>query len=156
MRLCSIPVVELLILDPPYAKCLAASGVRERLLTTLKRLTYLQLHNVCFGEPDEVSAILYFFRSCPNLFQVVIRVKLFDLHAWSDVSLNNLGYVYLEEVSGTKAEMEFIKLLLAKSPMLETMYIKLKSKDVAEELMIVKELNGFPRLSPYAVITFGI
>lgn len=62
--------------------------------------------------------------------------------------------MHVEEVSGTKTEMDFIKLLLAKSPKLLTMSIKLKSTEVAEELRIVKELTGFKRISPDAVITF--
>ncbi|KAI8527413.1 hypothetical protein RHMOL_Rhmol12G0073100 [Rhododendron molle] len=78
--------------------CLAPIGVRETLLpTTLNHLRYLQLHDVCFGELDEVSAFLCFIRSSPNLEEIEIRV------------------------SGIEAEMEFIKLLLAKSPVLETM-----------------------------------
>ncbi|KAG5521262.1 hypothetical protein RHGRI_033720 [Rhododendron griersonianum] len=53
---------------------------------------------------------------------------------------------------GIEAEMKFIKLLLAKSPMLETMDIKLKPMQIAKELSIVKKLTGFQRASPHAVI----
>ncbi|XP_058202041.1 F-box/FBD/LRR-repeat protein At1g13570-like [Rhododendron vialii] len=167
MLLCSIPVVVGLALDYHYVKCMAASGIRERLPTTLDHLMYLQLNDVCFGEPDEVSTVSYFIRSSPNLKALHILafhrataaidpvVELFDGEGWSDVSLNRLRFVQLGEVSGTKVEREFIRLLLAKSPMLETMLIRLKSKEVAERLRIVEELTGFRRASAQAVITFS-
>ncbi|KAI8527409.1 hypothetical protein RHMOL_Rhmol12G0072800 [Rhododendron molle] len=149
MLLCSIPVVESLVLDYPYVKCMAASGIRERLPTTLNSLVYLHLQDVCFGEPDEISTA---FHSATAAIDPV--VELFDLEGWSDVSLNELWFVWMVEVSGTKVEMEFIRLLLALSPMLETMDIKLKSKVVAERLRIVEELRGFRRASAQAIITF--
>ncbi|KAI8527410.1 hypothetical protein RHMOL_Rhmol12G0072800 [Rhododendron molle] len=113
MLLCSIPVVESLVLDYPYVKA---------------------------------------FHSATAAIDPV--VELFDLEGWSDVSLNELWFVWMVEVSGTKVEMEFIRLLLALSPMLETMDIKLKSKVVAERLRIVEELRGFRRASAQAIITF--
>ncbi|KAG5521258.1 hypothetical protein RHGRI_033719 [Rhododendron griersonianum] len=167
LLLCSSPVVKYLALDYPYVKCMAASGIRGRLPTTWDGLVYLQLHDVCFGEPDEVSTVRYFIRSSPNLVELRIRafhsataaidpvVELFDMEGWSDVSLNSLRCVRLGEVSGTKVEMEFIRLLLAISPKLESMDIKLKSKEVAERLRIVEELIGFRRASTQAVITFS-
>lgn len=145
---------------------MAASGVRERLPTTLNNLKDLRLHNICFGEPDEVSIVLYLIRCSPNLKEISIRafhsataaidsvVELYHLQGWSGVSPNKLLYVLMEKVSGTKVEMEFIKLLLAKSPMLRTMDIKLKSKEVGEELRILKELIRFRRASADAVIAF--
>ncbi|KAI8527408.1 hypothetical protein RHMOL_Rhmol12G0072700 [Rhododendron molle] len=144
MLLRSIPMVEFLVLDYPYVKCLAARGVRERLPTTLNNLQDLLLHDICFGEPDEVSIVLYSIRCSPNLQGISIRafhgataavdpvVELFDLQGWSKFSLKKLFFVLMEEVSGTDAEMEFIKLLLAKSPTLQSMRIKLKSMEVVK------------------------
>ncbi|KAI8570549.1 hypothetical protein RHMOL_Rhmol01G0043100 [Rhododendron molle] len=69
----------------------------------------------------------------------------------------------MEEVSDTKAEMQFIKLLLAKSPKLQSMRIKLKSMDVAEESRILKKLidristcissysNHFPKIKLFSM-----
>ncbi|KAE9445889.1 hypothetical protein C3L33_22208, partial [Rhododendron williamsianum] len=120
----SLPVVTFLVLlDYSFVKCMAAGGLRER-LPTLNHLVSLQLHDsISFGEPDVVSAVLYFIRSSPNLQVLDIRV-----------------------------ETEFIRLLLAKSPMLHTMHIELKSKVVAERSRILEELTGFRRASAQAVI----
>ncbi|KAF7116888.1 hypothetical protein RHSIM_RhsimUnG0011700 [Rhododendron simsii] len=79
-------------------------------------------------------------------------VELFDLRCWAEVSLHKFWWVWMEEVPGIQAEMEFIKPLLAKSPVLETMDIKLKPMQIAKELSIVKKFTGFQRASPHAVI----
>ncbi|XP_058193485.1 F-box/FBD/LRR-repeat protein At1g13570-like isoform X2 [Rhododendron vialii] len=147
MLLRSLPVVEFLVLDYSFLQCMAANGVRERLPTTLNNLFSLQLHNISFGEPDEA------FHSATAAIDPV--VELYDLEGWSDVSVNKLYFVWMGEVSGTKVEMEFIRLLLAKSPILKTMHMKLKSKEVAERLRIVEEFTGFRRASAQAVITFS-
>ncbi|KAI8021855.1 F-box/FBD/LRR-repeat protein [Camellia lanceoleosa] len=73
---------------------------------------------------------------------------------WSDVSLNQLRRVEIYNISGTRTELEFIKLLLAKSPMLETMLIELDWEEVADKgLRILNELTIVPRSSPKAKIT---
>ncbi|KAF7116886.1 hypothetical protein RHSIM_RhsimUnG0011600 [Rhododendron simsii] len=132
MLLCNIPVVEFLVLNYHYVKCMAESGT---------------------------IPFFFFVLSKPQAFHsaaaaIDLVVELFDLQDWSDSSLNKLVFMVMKEVSGTKAEMEFIKLLLAESPMLQSIKIKLKSMEVAEELRIVKKLMGYQRASVHAVITF--
>ncbi|KAH7835847.1 hypothetical protein Vadar_030449 [Vaccinium darrowii] len=111
----SLPIVDFLALDYQYVRSLAARGVRERLPTTLNCLVYVQLYDICFEELDEP------FHGATAAIDAV--VEHFDLQGWSDVCLNKLLFVDMEKVSGTKAEMEFIKLLLAKSPRLHTPWI---------------------------------
>ncbi|XP_058193501.1 F-box/FBD/LRR-repeat protein At1g13570-like isoform X3 [Rhododendron vialii] len=77
-----------------------------------------------------------------------------EVHGCSDVSVNQLRRVDMKNISGTKPELEFIKLLLAKSPMLDTMLIELNSESVADELRIVKELTRLRRASPQAEMNF--
>ncbi|XP_058194710.1 F-box/FBD/LRR-repeat protein At1g13570-like isoform X2 [Rhododendron vialii] len=77
-----------------------------------------------------------------------------EVHGCSDVSLNQLRKVDMNNVSGTKPELEFIELLLAKSPMLEVMLIELNAQNIADHLRIVKELTGFRRASPQAEMKF--
>lgn len=75
----------------------------------------------------------------PSAIPIVLDFS--EVHGCSDVALNQLRKVNVKNVSGTKPELEFVKLLLAKSPKLDTMLIKLKSQNVANELRIVKELT---------------
>lgn len=75
------------------------------------------------------------------------------MHGCLDVFLNQLRKVDMNNVSGTKTELEFIQ-LLAKSLMLEAMLIKLNAQNIAVHLRIVKELNEFRRVSPQAEMKF--
>ena len=82
-------------------------------------------------------------------------LELLEVQDWSDVSLNKLRKVEILKVSGTKPEMEFIKLLLAKSSVLERMLIEMNTKMVTDKgLGILKELITFRRASPQADVTF--
>ncbi|CAL5338515.1 unnamed protein product [Camellia sinensis] len=118
------------------------SGIPKRLPITLSHLTILVLYGICLGEPDEV------YNDDP--------VELLEAQDWSDVSSNQLREVEMKNMSGTRCELEFIKLLLAKSPMLETVLIEPNlDKDVDKGLRILKELTRFRRLSPQAEITYG-
>ncbi|KAI8022100.1 hypothetical protein LOK49_LG03G00501 [Camellia lanceoleosa] len=55
----------------------------------------------------------------------------------------------MQKFSGKRSELEMIKLLLAKSPMLETMLIEPNSEAIASKGMrILKELTRFRHLSP--------
>ncbi|KAE9454488.1 hypothetical protein C3L33_13610, partial [Rhododendron williamsianum] len=163
MLLESVPVIESLGLDFCYVKGIAASGLPIRLPTTLNNLKDIMLYDICFGEQDEVSILMCLIRSSPNLEEItieaftgassasVIDLDFLEVHDWSDVSLNKLRKVDMKIVSCSKAEFEFTKLLLAKSPMLETMLIELSSSlTLVAELRIVKELTRLRRASPQA------
>ncbi|XP_058192022.1 F-box/FBD/LRR-repeat protein At2g04230-like [Rhododendron vialii] len=132
----AFPVIELLELDHYHLKAMAA---------------------------DEVSMVLCLIRSSPNLEKIQMKacpgeaapvLELLQVQGWSDISLNHLREVEIHQVSGTRPEFDFIKGLLAKSPILERLLIKLNPKEVFEELRILKELIRFKRLSPDAEIMF--
>ncbi|KAG5521265.1 hypothetical protein RHGRI_033723 [Rhododendron griersonianum] len=162
MLLENVPVIESLELDYCYVKGIAASGVPTRLPTTLNNLKDITLNYICFGERDEVSVLICLIRSSPNLEKITINafpcatsaipidLDFSEVLGCSDVSLNQLRKVIMTNVSGTKPELEFIKFLLAKSPMLDEMLICLESESVADELWIVKELTRLRRASPQA------
>ncbi|XP_057508192.1 F-box/FBD/LRR-repeat protein At1g13570-like [Actinidia eriantha] len=166
MLLESIPVIEDLQFDHYYVKCMAAGGVPKRLPTTLNYLKVLRLCEICFGALDEVSVVLCLIRSSPNLQEISIQaypgetaaidpiLDLLEVHYWSDVPLKQLCKVDFGNVSGTRPELGFIKLLLAKSPMLKKLLIELDSEDVAEQNRILRELTRFQRASPQAEIIF--
>ncbi|KAH0692081.1 hypothetical protein KY285_019178 [Solanum tuberosum] len=84
-------------------------------------------------------------------------LKLLESQYDSGIKLNRLTKVRLIDVKGTKVEMEFIKLLLTTSPMLEKMmiypyYIEPESPQTLVE--ILKEVNKFQRASCRARVFF--
>ncbi|XP_058194709.1 F-box/FBD/LRR-repeat protein At1g13570-like isoform X1 [Rhododendron vialii] len=162
----SVPVIEFLELDFCIVKGIAACGVPTSLPTTLYNLKNIIVYDICLGERDEVSVLICLIRSSPILEEITIYafpgptsairavLDFSEVHGCSDVSLNQLRKVDMNNVSGTKPELEFIELLLAKSPMLEVMLIELNAQNIADHLRIVKELTGFRRASPQAEMKF--
>lgn len=76
----------------------------------------------------------------------------------SGIKLNRLTNVSLIDIRGTKTEMKFIKLLLAKSPVLEKMmispfYIGPESPQTLVEILM--QINTFQRASLRAIVNFN-
>ncbi|CAL5338512.1 unnamed protein product [Camellia sinensis] len=161
----SLPVIEFLQLEYDTD---VISGVPKRLPNSLNNLKTLKLFFVCFEEVNEISVILCLIRSSPNLEKITVVapstetvvviypvLELLEIKDWSGVSLNQLQVVQLGGLYGTRSELKFIKLLLAISPVLETMFIQTDSEKVVDEgLRILNEVTQFPRLSPQAEIKF--
>ncbi|GMP58379.1 hypothetical protein CsSME_00022066 [Camellia sinensis var. sinensis] len=145
----SLPVIQYLEIDYYYVKNLAIGGVPKRLPITLNHLIYPVLSGICFRELDEACVLEAMVIDDPVL-------ELLDAQEWLDVSLNQLRKLHMYNISRTRSELEFIKLLLAKSPMLETMLIEPDWEEVADKgLRILKELTRFPHSSPKAEITYN-
>ncbi|CAL5396314.1 unnamed protein product [Camellia sinensis] len=166
----SLPVVEFLELNGYYVMGMAAGKVPKMLPTTLSHLKILELNDICFGEPNEVSIVLCLIRSSPNLAKIKIEactrettaidpvlelLVLLEMQDGWGVYLNQLREVEMRNLSGIRFELDLIKLLLAKSPMLERMLIEPNSEVVLDKgLRILKKLTRFQRLSPQAQITY--
>ncbi|XP_060215833.1 uncharacterized protein LOC132642825 [Lycium barbarum] len=75
---------------------------------------------------------------------------------FSDVTWNYLRSIKLEGIAGTKPEMELVKLLLAKSPMLVRMLIqpKIGNESAETRLKLLREITKFPRASPKAEVDY--
>lgn len=72
-----------------------------------------------------------------------------------DVSLDHLQLVTIQHLSGMQPELKFIKLLLAKSPMLEKLLIEYNPEKIPDKgLSMLKDLIRFERASPKAKIIF--
>ncbi|KAL7251134.1 hypothetical protein ACSBR1_013044 [Camellia fascicularis] len=152
----------------PFAsKILAAGGVPHRLPTTANLLKVLALHNFRFNDLEHISCALFLIRSCPNLTKLQIwtciimernheELVLNRLEAPNcmDRMLDKLQSVKISYVMGLKPEL-FIKLLLARSPVLETIFIQHSAEvDFEKGFSISKELARFPRVSPKAAIIY--
>ncbi|CAL5338514.1 unnamed protein product [Camellia sinensis] len=147
---------------------MSAARVPKRLQPTMNNLKTLQFLEICFGQLNDILLILCLIRSSPNLEKITIQayvdeetiavdpvLELLEMQEWLDVSLNQLQTVDFWNLSGTSSELEFIKLLLVISPVLEVIFIEPDSKKIVDKgVRILKELAQFPRLSPKAEIEF--
>lgn len=160
--------IENLLMGYHFLKILAAGGVPQKLPASLVHLKFLELEEIFLGALDEISFTFCLIRSSPNLEK--ITVKMFGGTAevlgtvldflleqdYSDVNLNQLRVVKIEGLSGMHPELEFVKLLLTKSPKLEKMLIDPNLGNVADKgLQMLKDLIQFERASPKAKIIFG-
>lgn len=72
-----------------------------------------------------------------------------------DFTLDHLRKVELRKAYGLNCEMQFTKLILAKSPVLENFFNEIDSKLAGDnELSFFKELATFRRASPLAEISY--
>ncbi|XP_077228556.1 F-box/FBD/LRR-repeat protein At1g13570-like [Tasmannia lanceolata] len=174
-EICSFPKVlhslhnvEKLELHLRFLQIFALGDVSETVPTTFKHLKNLSLH-INFGNPNEILAALCVLRSSDHLQQLEIRVSLkcstdpprnysWEAREHMDCMLNPLQTVKMIDMRWEKPELEFIKLLLIISPVLETLTIQGARKPriciVKEESSILKELIRFRRTSSKAEIIY--
>ncbi|CAK7326457.1 unnamed protein product [Dovyalis caffra] len=127
-----LPAIEYLSVDYYFLKDLAVPDSSMRLQTTLNHLKFLKMLELSYAEVEEVSPALCLIRSSPNLQKLEIRMycrhndgrnPFLQLSEWDgflDFSLNQLQEVKLQGFHGTRPELEFVKLLLAKSSALKS------------------------------------
>ncbi|KAH0730117.1 hypothetical protein KY289_001305 [Solanum tuberosum] len=128
----------------------------------LLNLRKISLFDICLSGLDEIRFLLCLIKRSPYLVEIVVinqainnkrgddlpALKLLEAAYDSGIKLNQLTKVRLIVIRGTKAEMEFIKLLLATSPVLENMmispyYIGPESPQTLVEILM--QANTFQR-----------
>ncbi|KAK4360217.1 hypothetical protein RND71_019169 [Anisodus tanguticus] len=168
----SFHALEHLHLDYSSVRFLAGE-VSEKLPSALNSLNRLHF-GISLDEPDVVSCALCLIRSSLYLQDIEIQVyerfnpatsdvtnemaalKSLEVEGFSDVILNHLRSVKLKGITGTKHEMQLIKLLLAKSPMLVGMLIEhgRGNKSPEARLELLTELMKFQQASPKAEVVY--
>ncbi|XP_059317064.1 F-box/FBD/LRR-repeat protein At1g13570-like [Lycium ferocissimum] len=168
----SFPALEHLHLDY-YSLRFFAGEVPEQLPSALNCLKRLCLSDISLDELDVASCALCLIKSSPNLQEIEIEVYdewvertaddvidaiLEQVEGLSDVTLNHLRAVKLTGITGTEPEMELIKFLLAKSPILSRMLIKPGLGDGSPEtrLEVLAEITQFRRASPKAEVVYKL
>lgn len=98
-------------------------------------LKSLNIYGISFAQSSEVFCLLCLIRSAPNLCKLYISVDLFKRDAaegnlknyWDKVSedctIDQLETVTLCELRGLSTELDLIKFILARSPLLKTVFI---------------------------------
>ncbi|GJS03902.1 ALP1-like protein isoform X1 [Tanacetum coccineum] len=162
-----VPLIEFLVIGGLYMKHLSAGGMPHKLPTSLDQLKCLSLA-MCYDEEHEVSSALCLIRSSPNLekFDLTgydksdttqISKKFPDIQDYSGFALDHLEFFWVEYFTNEDRQVDFLKLIMAKSPMLKKAQIELfESVSLEEENELLKDLLQlpFPRASPSAKLVF--
>ncbi|XP_059315544.1 F-box/FBD/LRR-repeat protein At1g13570-like [Lycium ferocissimum] len=132
--------------------------IPTRLPFALNCLKRLYLSWITLREFFELSFVLFLIRSSPYLQEIEIEVvddafvNPWDVideipASFSAMTFNHLRIVKINNVVGAGAEMQLIKVLLAKSPALLRMVIKLCEMEDKRSLKILAEITKFHRAS---------
>lgn len=75
-------------------------------------------------------------------------INLVDLHDYSFTILNNLREMEITNFRNKKPEMDFVKLILSKSPMLKRIRIVINDQiSGSNEVKMLRDLSWIPRAS---------
>ncbi|MCD7449948.1 hypothetical protein HAX54_002473 [Datura stramonium] len=127
----------------------------------LHSVKHLCLSGMYFDPLEVVTSALCWIRSFPNLqymdiqvanfFHNVLAPKSLQVECFSNVTFNHLREVKSEGFRGTEPEMQLMELLLAKSPMLVRMFIKLyRPVEESARAKILAKLSKVKAASPKA------
>ncbi|KAH0649537.1 hypothetical protein KY285_034785 [Solanum tuberosum] len=153
-----------------------AEVIPTRLPYALNRLKRLNICCITLGEFFDLSFALCLIRSSPNLKEFGIEVvndvygyldgdydepvpqdAVDDIPAsFLDMTLNYLRTVKIYGVTGAAAEMQLIKVLLAKSPTLVRMVIRPCVMEDKESFKVLAEITKFPRASSEAEVVYSV
>ncbi|KAK1425508.1 hypothetical protein QVD17_20860 [Tagetes erecta] len=148
-------------LDLSFAGCkLTEGGVIERCPATFPSLTTLKLSNIYLGNEMKLSYVMEVLRCFPNLQTLEIRTirskpvstprRCFPEADYNTMGLLQLQNAEFEVFTGSDYEVCLIKYILARSPFLKKIAIRLEYKNV--ERLFARKLLKLHRASPVAEI----
>ncbi|MFS7888979.1 putative F-box domain, FBD domain, leucine-rich repeat domain superfamily [Helianthus anomalus] len=134
---------------------------KELPTTTLVHLKYLCMEWIWLRHKYAVPFLVHLIRSSPNLEKLKLEISVDDdsfdesitgfvtLDDYSDIMLEHLNELEILHFSDADNELDFVKLILAKSPVLEKVRIFLWDQlDKDERLRISQMFLRFPCASP--------
>ncbi|GKC89626.1 F-box/FBD/LRR-repeat protein-like protein [Tanacetum coccineum] len=159
-----LPVVESLSIYLWTVELFIKDGVPRELPTALVHLKYVHIDYMSFIYKYGLNFLALLMRSSPNLEK--LKLQIFDglmdesdkdcsytIEDCSDIWLENLNELEITNFIYEKEELDFVKLILAKSPVLKkVMLILWKGVDKKEELQITRVLLPSPRASKAVTI----
>ncbi|KAL7606549.1 hypothetical protein Lser_V15G15206 [Lactuca serriola] len=157
-----LPSVQAVNISRFYNKDFYAGVMSQKLHTPLVYLRILVLQ-VCFGKQDEISSTLCVINSSPNLEKIKFKMlryvgqtfntSFLDPQDYSGLNLDHLRELEITNFHNYAPEMEFVKLIMAKSPLLKKARIELDnsiSVDIEVKMLQDLVLQPFPRASTSA------
>ncbi|XP_076885512.1 F-box/FBD/LRR-repeat protein At1g13570-like [Bidens hawaiensis] len=156
-----LPVIEYLSVWFSFYGVIISTCYPRKVSTTLVHLKYLCVECLPFGHICSLPFLVLLIRSAPNLeklklevaedhFDDIVRFIGFSkLKTYSDISLEHLNELEITDLSDPKNGLAFVKLILAKSPVLKKVKISLWDQlNTDEKLQVSKKLLSFPCASP--------
>ncbi|MFS8021651.1 putative F-box domain, FBD domain, leucine-rich repeat domain superfamily [Helianthus anomalus] len=163
-----LPLVERLCMSWYPIKCFATGVMPQKLPTSLVHIKYLHLQGLSFAREIDLHSALLLVTSSPNIDTIILEMQynpneavsqtamnLIDQQDYSYVVMDHLRVITITNFTNMKTGMDFVKLILAKSPMLKIVDIMIdKRVDIHGEVKMLKELLQYPRASTRAEIRF--
>ncbi|XP_076883942.1 F-box/FBD/LRR-repeat protein At1g13570-like [Bidens hawaiensis] len=152
-----LPVIEHLTTSDLILSWLVLDAVPEEHPTSPVHLKYLCFKDLSFSYDGSASTPLAaLIKCCPNLEKIKLVVSLlYHSHVndctailkemYSDVWLEHLKELEIEDLGNEKSEMEFVKIILARSPKLKKVRIRLSYQVHMDlEVKMLKDLLRAP------------
>lgn len=162
-----VPHLERLVGHIYFTKYLSIGEDPEGLQITYNHLKTIELYQVSFEDMKEILVVLRLITNSPNLKELQISgssntlaaIEAPDLDFWSaqcpqGCSFKQLKSVKMTDMSGVPHEMQFIKFLLANSPVLKTLSITPCAYVMDGGLNMLIQLNKFRRASADVEVLF--
>ncbi|GKD92998.1 F-box/FBD/LRR-repeat protein-like protein, partial [Tanacetum coccineum] len=152
-----LPVIETLYLSFDFMNVFEDGRVPRELPTPLFHLKYLDIYNVFFTNKDELI-IAFLIKNSPNLE----KLKILDgamsetsmgsssrVECYPGIMLEHLNELEINDfVNYNKTRLDFVKLILARSPVLKKVRIVPHHNYHREKSQISEILLGFTHASP--------
>ncbi|XP_019160014.1 PREDICTED: F-box/FBD/LRR-repeat protein At1g13570-like [Ipomoea nil] len=161
------PLISNLFVDGYHLKLLAADSITSALPVKINYLRDLTLFQINFTDLVQVSNTLCLLHSSPRVHSLQIMMDVptvtadnnlvlqyLQEHSCMSKEINSLRALKMKNFQGSRAEMLFVKLILAFCPALERVSFVDKKVEASEVSNILKELVIFTRASRKAQIIF--
>ncbi|MFS8021670.1 putative FBD domain, leucine-rich repeat domain superfamily [Helianthus anomalus] len=157
-----LPLIERLEMNQCPVKLFALGVIPPKLTNAIAHLKYLGLFGLSFVKEYELSSVFLLVSSSPNIKKIKLEMLsyasrevvsqtakgFFDLLDYSDINLEHLCEIEITNFTWLKPEMDFVKVILAKSPMLANVQLMFdKMTDVQKRCWALEELLKLPRPS---------
>ncbi|XP_071695479.1 F-box/FBD/LRR-repeat protein At1g13570-like [Rutidosis leptorrhynchoides] len=144
-----LPVIEHLITCLWVSQCFSVDSLPQELPIYLVHLKYLRIDDMCLLDSGGLPLLFFLIRCSPNLeklelhihgdlatdsvFLEMLKDDPVTLERYSDIWLKNLNELKIDEFIDFKLYLEFVQLILANSPMLKKVSIRLFDEVTADE-----------------------
>ncbi|KAJ0428596.1 putative FBD domain, F-box-like domain superfamily protein [Helianthus annuus] len=163
-----LPVIEHLSIWGYTIPSFVHASVPEVPPASLIHLKYIYIDFMCFVDGYGLPFLADLIKCSPNLEKIQLRIRGYEdgdetepdkleeqsliLEEYSDVWLEHLKELEIKLFGNRKPELEFMKFILARSPNLKKVELRILMYDKKEELEMTKTLLRTPRASPVEII----
>ncbi|KAI7736961.1 hypothetical protein M8C21_003638 [Ambrosia artemisiifolia] len=159
-----LPVIEHLTTSRDISEYRVQVSVPEEIPISLIHLKYFCFKEMRVDESNGWTFLFVLIKCSPNLEKIKLDVsdmltdggycneKFITFEEYSDVWLERLNELEVNDFSNSAPEMEFLKFILARSPNLKKVILLTCMDDKNEELEMLTILLSAPRASPVKII----